>query len=105
MKNLERTIIILKSVFVTMLIIGLLFFVAYNETHYSKTGTVTQCDGISTFKDHHGNQYDFYADEIIPINANVQVKFYTNNTLDNIKDDELIDYKIIGYVDEVNLSF
>jgi hypothetical protein len=105
MKNLERTIIILKSVFITMLVVGLLFFVAYNETHYSKTGTVTQYDGISTFKDHHGNQYDFYADEIIPINANVQVKFYTNNTLDNIKDDELIDYKIIGYVDEVNLSF
>lgn len=105
MKNLERTIIILKSVFVTMLVVGLLFFVAYNETHYSKTGTVTQRDGTSTFKDHHGNQYDFYTDEIIPVNANVQVKFYTNNTLNNIKDDELIDYKIIGCVDEVNLNF
>ena len=105
MRNLERVIIILKSVFVTMLIIGLLFFVAYNETHYSKTGTVIQRDGVSTFKDHYGNQYDFYTDDIIPINANVQVKFYTNNTLDNIRDDELIDYKVIGYVDEVNLGF
>lgn len=102
---MERTIIIFKSIFITVLLVGLMYFVAYNETHYSKTGTVTQQNGISTFKDHHGNEYDFYADEIIPANANVQVRFYTNNTLDNIKDDELIDYEIIGYVDKVNLNF
>jgi hypothetical protein len=102
---MEKTIIIFKSVLIMVLLVGLMYFVAYNETHYSKTGTVTQHNGISTFKDHHGNEYDFYADEIIPVNANVQVRFYTNNTIDNIKDDELIDYDIIGYVDKVDLGF
>lgn len=99
---MEKTII-LKSVFITVLVFGLLYFVAYNETHYSKTGTISQQNGISTFTDHHGNQYDFYADEIIPANANVKVRFYTNNTLDNIKDDEVIDYDIVGYVNEIDL--
>lgn len=102
---MEKIIIVLKSIFVTILVVGLIYFVAYNETHYSKTGTVTQKNGISTFKDHHGNEYDFYADEIIPINANVQVQFYTNNTIDNIKDDEVIGYNIVGYVDEVEIGF
>ena len=102
---MERIIIILKTVFISVLVVGLLYFIAYEETHYVKTGTVVQHNGISTFTDHRGNQYDFYADEIIPINANVQVKFYTNNTIDNIKDDELIDYEIIGYVDEIELGF
>ena len=102
---MERIIIVLKSIFVTILVVGLIYFVAYNETHYSKTGTVTQKNGISTFKDHHGNEYDFYADEIIPANANVQVQFYTNNTLNNIKDDEVIGYNIVGYVDEIEIGF
>lgn len=102
---MEKIIIVLKSIFITILVVGLIYFVAYNETHYSKTGTVIQKNGISTFKDHHGNEYDFYTDEIIPANANVQVRFYTNNTLDNIRDDELIDYEIIGYVDKVDLNF
>ena len=96
---------IVKGIVATVIVVGLLYFVSYNETHYTKTGTVTQHNGISTFKDHRGNQYDFYSDEIIPVNANVQVRFYTNNTIDNIKDDELIDYKIIGYVDEVEIGF
>lgn len=96
---------IIKTTFAIALVTGLMFLLAYSETHYSKTGTVIQRNGISTFSDHYGNMYDFYTDEIIPINANVQVKFYTNNTLDNIKDDELIGYEIIGYVDEINLRF
>lgn len=100
---MKHIITLIKTIFIIILIVGLMYFVAYNETHYSKTGTVIQQNGISTFTDHHGNQYDFYSDDIIPINANVQVKFYTNNTLDNIKDDKVIDYKIIGYVDEINL--
>lgn len=100
---MKKTIIILKSVFIIVLVVGLLYFVAYNETHYSKTGTISQQNGISTFTDHHGNQYDFYTDEIIPVNANVKVRFYTNNTLDNIKDDEVIDYDIVGYVNEIDL--
>lgn len=102
---MERAIIITKTIFITVLVVGIIYFVAYNETHYSKTGTVTQQNDISTFTDHHGNRYDFYSDEIIPANANVQVKFYTNNTIDNIKDDEVIDYKIIGYVKEVDMNF
>jgi hypothetical protein len=102
---MERIIIILKTVFITIMVVGLMYFVAYNETHYSKTGTVVQHKGISTFKDHHGNEYNFYTDEVIPVNANVQVHFFTNNTLDDIKDDELIRYEIIGYVDKVDLDF
>lgn len=102
---MERVIMISKTIFVTVLVVGLIYFVAYNETHYSKTGTVIQQNGVSIFTDHHGNKYGFYSDEVIPANANVQVRFYTNNTLNNIKDDEIIDYDIIGYVDKINLNF
>ena len=96
---------ILKTIFAIVVVVGLLFFVAYNETHYAKTGTITQRNGISTFKDHRGNEWDFYSDKIIPANANIKAKFFTNNTLNYIYDDQLISYEIIGYVDEIEINF
>lgn len=96
---------IVKTIFAITIVVGLLYFVAYEETHYSKTGTIVQQNGVSIFTDHHGNEYGFYSDEKIPANANVQVRFFTNNTLDNIYDDMVIDYKIIGYTDEIRIDF
>ena len=96
---------ILKSIFATVVVVGIIFFVAYNETHYSKMGTVTQHGSVSTFIDHSGNQYDFYTDEIIPANASVKARFFTNNTLDNINDDMLIGYELIGHVDKIEINF
>ena len=48
---------VLKSIFALIIIIGTMFFIAYNETHYSKMGTITQDGMLSTFEDYHGNQY------------------------------------------------
>ena len=96
---------ILKTVFAVFIVVGCIYFVAYNETHYSKMGTVTQHGLISTFVDHRGNQYDFYTDEKIPANASVKARFFTNNTIDNIYDDMLIGYELIGHVDKIEIDF
>ena len=49
--------------------------------------------------------WDFYSDTIIPANAHIQADFFTNNTIDNIYDDMVIDYKIIGYTNEIGIDF
>lgn len=94
-----------KMAFSIGLIIGLLYFLAYSDTHYTRIGMVKQIGSMYSFKDGTGNNWEFYADSIIPANANVKAKFFNNNTTDNIKDDMLIDYEIVGYVDEVNIEF
>lgn len=95
----------IKTVLVIGLMIGLMYFLAYSDTHYTRTGVVRQVGTTYFFKDGTGNDWEFYADTIIPVNANVKAKFFNNNTTDNIKDDMLIDYEIVGYVDEVNIEF
>lgn len=97
---------IIKTIFAITVIVGILFLLAYSETHYNRTGLVKyNGEGIYTFKDETGNMWEFCADEIIPVNAHIKADFFTNNTLDNIHDDILVDYKIIGYVDEIGIDF
>jgi hypothetical protein len=97
---------IIKTVLTITVIVGIMVLLAYSETHYKRTGFV-KCNGenVYTFKDESGNMWDFYSNEIIPINAHIQASFFTNNTLDNITDDMVTDYKIIGYTDEVAIDF
>ena len=94
-----------KTIFAVVLIFGIMFLLAYSETHYSRTGLIKyNGNGVYTFKDETGHSWDFYANEIIPVNAHIKADFFTNNTIDDIYDDILIDYKIIGYVNEISID-
>lgn len=97
---------ILKTIFAVGLVLGIMFLLAYSETHYNRIGFVKHNENnVYTFKDETGHMWDFYADEIIPENAKLKADFFTNNTLDNIYDDILVDYQIIGYTDEIIINF
>ncbi len=97
---------IIKSIFAIIVIVGIMFLLAYSETHYNRTGFVKyNGDNVYTFKDETGHMWDFYSNTIIPINAHIQADFFTNNTFDNIYDDMIINYKIIGYTDEITIDF
>lgn len=96
---------IIKTICAIIMILGIMFILAYSETHYTRTGHIIKVeDNVYSFSDGTGNNWEFYSDTIIPINAIVNAKFYTNNTIDNIKDDMLIDYEIISYDYEVNIT-
>ena len=96
---------IIKTTFVFIFILSIMVFLAYSETHYSRVGVVKHNNGsIYTFKDNKGNNWAFNTNEIIPANAKVKLKFFTNNTMDNIYDDMIVDYKIIGYIDEIDID-
>lgn len=95
---------IIKTVFAISLFVSVMFFLAYQETHYTRTGHIINIDnGVCTFSDGTGNNWDFYSDTVIPLNAIVHANFFTNNTLDNIYDDQLVDYKIVGYETEISI--
>lgn len=97
---------IIKTVLAITIILGVMVLLAYSETHYKRTGFVKHGNNnIYTFKDETGNMWDFYSDEIIPENARIKANFFTNNTLDNIYDDMLTDYEIIGYTNEIVINF
>lgn len=97
---------IIKTIFTITIIVGIMFFLAYSETHYNRTGFVKyNGNSVYTFKDETGHMWDFYSDTIIPANAHIQADFFTNNTLDNIYDDMITDYKIIGYTNEIEIDF
>ena len=97
---------IIKTIFSIILIISIILVLAYSETHYNRTGFVKyNGNNVYTFKDETGHMWDFYSDTIIPINAHIQAKFFTNNTIDNIYDDIITNYKIIGYTNEIAIDF
>ena len=97
---------IIKVVFTTFVIVGIMVLLAYGETHYKRTGFISpNGNNIYIFKDETGNTWEFYSNTIIPENARIQADFFTNNTIDNIYDDMLIDYKIIGYTNEIAIDF
>lgn len=97
---------IIKTIIAITVIVGVMVLLAYSETHYNRTGFVSyNGDNVYTFKDETGHMWDFYSDTIIPANAHIQADFFTNNTLDNIYDDMIIGYKIIGYTNEIGIDF
>ena len=97
---------ILRTALGIIVILGVMFLLAYSETHYNRTGFVKYINNnVYMFKDETGHTWEFYSDTIIPANARIQADFFTNNTIDNIYDDMVIDYKIIGYTNEIAIDF
>ena len=92
----EHIFTIVKTVLGIVVVLGILFFMAYNEHHYTRMGF---CKRIGNeryhFYDSRGNVWEFYSDEEIDPEATVEVKMFSNCTLDNIKDDIITDYQVL----------
>ena len=96
---------IIKTIIAITVVVGVMVLLAYSETHYNRTGFVSyNGDNVYIFKDETGHMWDFYSDDKIPENARIKADFFTNNTLDDIYDDMVIDYEIIGYTSEVIIN-
>ena len=76
-----------------------MLLLAYSETHYTRTGFVKKkCMTTNEyyFYDSTGNIWLFETEKELDSNMVVEVKMFNNNTMDNIKDDMIIKYKVIG---------
>lgn len=97
-KKAEKIFMILKCTFCGLFIFLLVVFCAYSETHYSRTGWI-QPTGVKNefeFIDITGNIWAFTDDNlIIPNGKTIEavVKMHTNNTINRIEDDIILNYK------------
>ena len=88
---------IVKTIIGIGIVFGILFFLSYSEHHYSRMGFCKNLGGgCYHFYDARGNVWEFYSDERINPEDIIEVKMFSNYTLDNIKDDIIIDYQILS---------
>ena len=98
MKTKKIIFKIIKTIFVIGIMFFLLIILAYSETHYTRTGFVKRkAVTLNTyyFYDSTGNIWEFDTDENLNPDMNIEVKIYNNCTIDDIKDDMIIDYKVL----------
>ena len=87
---------IFKAVLIIGIAYGILYFVSYNEHHYTRTGFCTHVSGQTYyFHDSTDNVWEFYSDEKINPEDTVEVRMFSNYTIDNIKDDIITDVQIL----------
>lgn len=75
-----------------------MLLLAYSETHYTRTGFVKKkCMTTDEyyFYDSKGNIWLFETEEKLDSDMMLEVKMFNNNTMDNIKDDVIVDYQVI----------
>ena len=96
---MRKDLIILKVFRVVLgvsIVLFILFLLSYNEHHYTRTGFCKRvANGDYYFYDNTGNVWEFYSNENIPPEATVEVKMFSNCTLDDISDDIIIDYQVL----------
>ncbi len=91
MKTIVRTIIIIAVIFTVFGTVG------HIESHYTQTGIITQTDNNTeevTVIDETGNEWTFYGTGYTE-NDKVRIKFYTNHTDNNRKDDTIKNVKVL----------
>lgn len=97
--------IIIKGIkigLVSVMMLSIMLLLAYSETHYTRTGFVKKkCMTTDEyyFYDSTGNVWLFETEEELDSDMKVEVKMFNNNTMDNIKDDMIIEYQVIGQND------
>ena len=87
-----------KVVLILAIALCMLLLLAYSETHYTRTGFVKKkCMTTDEyyFYDSKGNIWLFETEEELDSDMMVEVKMFNNNTMDNIKDDVIVDYQVI----------
>ena len=92
----------IKVAFVIIMMLSIMLLIAYSETHYTRTGFVKKkCMTTDEyyFYDSKGNVWLFETDEELNSDMKVEDKMFNNNTMDNIKDDIIIEYQVIGQND------
>ena len=86
-----------KTILCILMILSIMLLVAYSETHYTRTGFVKK-KALTTdeyyFFDSTGNVWTFETEEKLNSDMVIEVQMFNNNTMDNIKDDIIIEYKI-----------
>ena len=95
---MRKDLVFIKVVRVILaigIILGLLFFISYNEHHYTRTGFCKRVgNGDYYFYDTTGNVWEFYANEEIDPESIVEVRMFSNCTLDDVSDDIITDYHV-----------
>lgn len=92
----------IKIGLVSVMMLSIMLLLAYSETHYTRTGFVKKkCMTTDEyyFYDSTGNVWLFETEEELDSDMKVEVKMFNNNTMDNIKDDMIIEYQVIGQND------
>lgn len=87
-----------KIVLILIIILSIMLLLAYSETHYTRTGFVKKkCMTTDEyyFYDSKGNIWLFETEEKLDSDMMLEVKMFNNNTMDNIKDDVIVDYQVI----------
>ena len=102
MKNFNKlhNIYKIQLIIALVFIMSIVFFVSYNECHYSREGYLlhTTFDNLVMFVDDCGNEWEMFTDgEPFIDGQNVRVKFFDHNTPFHIKDDEIVSYKFINW--------
>ena len=95
----ELTVRIIRVVLGVIVVLSVLFLLAYSETHYTRTGFVKRKAVTLNeyyFYDSTGNVWLFESDEDLNSDMVIEAKMFTNCTTDNIKDDILVDYQILS---------
>lgn len=88
----------IKIGLVSVMMLSIMLLLAYSETHYTRTGFVKKkCMTTDEyyFYDSTGNVWLFETEEELDSDMKVEVKMFNNNTMDNIKDDMIIEYQVI----------
>jgi len=86
----------LRIILSVSIILGLLFILSYSEHHYTRIGSCRSTqNNFYTFHDTTGNVWEFYSEDKIPSNTLIEVKMFSNCTIDNITDDIIVDYQIL----------
>ena len=90
----KRTV---KAIVVMMVMVVLMGCMGYIDTHYTRKDceVVEVEQGLMTIVDTCGYEWTYYSDEEVhEVGTVVNLKMHTNNTTDNIEDDEIL--KIIA---------
>lgn len=85
-----------RGVLGVIVILGIMLLLSYSEHHYTRVGFCKQvANGDYYFYDNTGGVWEFYTQENIPSESTVEVKMFSNCTLDDPTDDIIIDYQIL----------
>lgn len=98
MRKKELALTIIQMALVIGIMTVIMLVLGYAETHYTRTGFVKKRAFTTNdyyFYDNRGNVWEFQTDEELNPNMLVEVKMFTNCTMDDIEDDMIIDYQVI----------
>lgn len=91
----------IKTIIITLVMIGLFALFGYQQTHYVRVGHATfvkqmGVENLYSFTDSTGQAYNFITTDIISPYDTIKANMYNNKTEEDIKDDMLVNYKIVS---------